>query len=124
MTTPFYQTKHWLVCLLLLAIVAGGLAWFQARSAVYEELENKGVVIPAGSESAYSRYVLGFAFVNALLGAVFFALWSFVVKGLSPNAKVTPVLIRVTATSSGSGSGSGRSIIDTVHGDPETTTSR
>ena len=91
LTTPLYQTKHWLMFLLLFAVVAGGLAWFQARGVVYEVLENKGVVIPAGSESAYSRYVLGFAFVNALFGAVFFALWSFVVKGLSPNAKVTPV---------------------------------
>lgn len=91
LTTPFYQTKHWFVLLLLLAAVAGGLAWFQARSVVYEVLTDKGVVIPAGSESAYSRYVLGFTFVNALFGAVFFVLWSFVLKGLSPNAKVTPV---------------------------------
>jgi hypothetical protein len=91
MTTPFYQTKHWLVMLLLVAIAAGGLAWFQARSVVYEVLQLKGVVIPAGSESAYSRYVLGFTFVNALFGAVFFVLWSFLVKGLSPNAKVTPM---------------------------------
>ena len=91
MTTPYYQTKHWLVVLLVLALLAGGLAWWQAREVVYEVLEGRGVVIPAGSESAYSRYVLGFAVVNALLGALFFVLWSFIVKGLSPNARVTPV---------------------------------
>jgi hypothetical protein len=91
LTTPYYQTKHWLVMLLLLAILAGVLGWFQARSVVYEVLDAKGIVIPAGSTSAYSRYVLGFAFVNALFGALFFVLWSFLTKGLSPNAKVTPV---------------------------------
>lgn len=91
MTTPYYQTKHWLVMLFVLALLAGGLAWWQARAVVFDVLDGRGVVIPAGSESAYSRYVLGFAFVNVLLGAVFFVLWSFILKGLSPNAKVTPV---------------------------------
>ena len=91
MTTPYYQTKHWLVMLLVLALLAAGLAWWQARTVVYEVLDGRGVVIPAGSESSYSRYVLGFAVVNALFGALFFVVWSFIVKGLSPNARVTPV---------------------------------
>ena len=91
LTTALYQTKHWFLFLLLFAAGSGLLAWFQARSVVYEVLATKGVVIPPGSESAYSRYVLGFAFVNVLFGALFFVLWSFIVKGLSPNAKVTPV---------------------------------
>lgn len=91
LTTPLYETKHWLLFLLLFAVVAAGLAWFQARSVVFEALAERGVNIPAGSESAYSRYVLGFVFVNALFGALFFTLCSFIVKGLSPNAKVTPV---------------------------------
>ena len=91
LTTSLYQTKHWAVFLLLCAALAGGLAWYQAREVVYQVLTNRGVVIPAGSESAYSRYVLGFAMTNALFGALFFVLWSFAVKWLSPNGKVTPV---------------------------------
>lgn len=89
LNTSFYQTGHWFVMLLLTAIASAVLAWSQARSLVYESLD--GEVLEGLEKSAYDRYVLGFVVVTALFGALFFVLWSFVLKNFSTNARTTPV---------------------------------
>jgi hypothetical protein len=89
LTTSFYKTSHWFIMLLLTAIGSAILAYSQARSVVYASLD--GETLGAVEKSAYDRYVLGVLVVNALYGALFFILWSFVVKPLSVSARTTPV---------------------------------
>ena len=89
LTTSFYKTSHWFTMLLLAAVGAAVLAWLQARAVVYASLD--GETLGTIEQSAYDRYVLGFLVVNALYGALFFVLWSFVLKPLSVSARTTPV---------------------------------
>jgi Na+/melibiose symporter-like transporter len=69
------KQKHWLITMILLALIASGLAYSQARN---------------GTEDDADAYMFTFSMINALYAVVYFVILSLLFKRASIFAKRTP----------------------------------
>ncbi|WP_426491282.1 hypothetical protein [Hymenobacter sp. 102] len=91
LVTSFFKTKHWLLVMGLAAVASSVFAYTQAKSVVFQAMSEQDLILSSLDQAAYNRYGWGFVFVNALVGAFFFVLWSFAIKWASVSARTTPV---------------------------------
>lgn len=71
----WHTTIHWVITILLVAIVGFGFAFSQAK----------------GEIGAYDSYMIRFAAINALYAVIYFIAFSFLFKNFSIFSKRTPI---------------------------------